>query len=869
MGERSENSLLPVTADPFHPANGGRLCGKGASLHETLGTTGRLLRPRIHGQEVTWNQALDAVAQRLDQVRRTRGSGAIGFYLSGQLLTEDYYVANKLAKGFLGTPHVDTNSRLCMSSAVAAHKRAFGADLVPGCYEDLELADLLVITGANPAWNHPVLFQRMRQASRPGRRVVVIDPRVTASCDLADLHLRLRPGSDTLLFNGLLVWLADHQALDRGYLERHVQDWQQTLATARHSAPDTATVAEACDLGRADLERFYQWFAQTPRSVTFFSQGVNQAVDGTDKANAIINAHLATGRVGQPGASPFSITGQPNAMGGREVGGLANQLAAHLDYSDPGARALVQEFWQAPALPEQGGLKAVDLFEAVADGRIQALWIMATNPVVSLPEADRVKKALAACPNVIVSDCMAHSDTLALADIALPAAGWPEKDGTVTNSERRISRQRALLPPTAQARPDWWIISQVARRLGHADAFQYQHPGEIFREHARLTHLARRLPGDNGQLDLGALAQMDLRDYDQLQPTQWPITPQCPEGTARLFSNGRFCTPDGRARMVPIRPATPTTASGLMLNTGRLRDQWHSMTRSGRAPRLLQHHAEPFVAIHPVDAEQLALVSGDLVQLRGAGGHYIGRAEVTDDQRPGEVFLPIHWNAQFSKAGRVGSLLIARTDPVSGQPALKMGDVGIQRLTCRWQARLLCRSSISAPEAAHYWTRVPLQNCQAWHLAGEVALDWPAMAAQWLGGHPTLMLQDSAPDRFRAARLDREGRLESVMLVSPDNTFPQLDWLDRQFRQPSLPLAARRQLLAGFASYQPDPGTIICSCHQVGRNPILDAIRDGAHSLEGLGARLRCGTQCGSCIPELKALLATAQTAVSPTSENA
>ncbi|MDX1799839.1 MAG: molybdopterin-dependent oxidoreductase, partial [Marinobacter sp.] len=411
-----------VSGDPEHPANLGRLCVKGASLHETTGLRGRLLHPRLAGETVSWDRALQASADAIRASVVRYGPESVAFYLSGQLLTEDYYVANKLAKGFLRTPHVDTNSRLCMSSAVAAHKRAFGADVVPGCYQDLELADLLVLVGSNTAWNHPVLYQRMKAAARDGRRVILIDPRATATAELADLHLRLRPGTDTVLFNGLLVWLADHGGLDQGYIDAHCSGFEAAIATARQAAPSTADVARQCGLTNADVIEFYQAFTATQRTVTAFSQGVNQSSAGTDNGNAIINCHLATGRVGTAGAGPFSVTGQPNAMGGREVGGLANTLAAHMDYQSDADQALVKSFWGVDELAAGPGLKAVDLFEAVHRGQIKVIWIMATNPAVSLPDSARVREALSRCPTVIMSDCMADTDTGAYADILLPAA---------------------------------------------------------------------------------------------------------------------------------------------------------------------------------------------------------------------------------------------------------------------------------------------------------------------------------------------------------------------------------------------------------------------------------------------------------------
>ena len=473
-GVRVQGAQQPVAGDDAHPANAGRLCVKGSALHETLVAQGRLLQPMRRTAEgpsglqpVGWDDALDEVAGRFARTIAEHGPDSVAFYVSGQLLTEDYYVANKLMKGYIGSANIDTNSRLCMSSAVAGHKRAFGEDVVPGCYEDFELADVIVLVGSNTAWCHPVLYQRIVAAKeqRPEMKIVVVDPRRTPTCDIADLHLPLLPGSDVPLFNGLLAWLDAHGARDQAYVAAHTKGLEAALAAAVDSAGDIDAAARACGVQRDKLEAFYALFAAHEKVVTLFSQGVNQSGQGTDKVNSIINCHLLTGRIGRPGMGPFSMTGQPNAMGGREVGGLANTLAAHLDF-EPAQRALVQRFWNSPRIASRPGLKAVDLFEAVYSGAVKAIWIVATNPVVSLPDADRVREALRRCEFVVVSDVMQDTDTTQLAHLLLPALGWGEKDGTVTNSERCISRQRAFRPAPGEARPDWWALSAVASRIG-------------------------------------------------------------------------------------------------------------------------------------------------------------------------------------------------------------------------------------------------------------------------------------------------------------------------------------------------------------------------------------------------------------------
>ena len=471
---RLPDGAIRIAGDIAHPANQGKLCVKGSALGDTLDLENRLLQPqvRVDGvlQPSSWDAALDQVAGGLRTIIDKHGPDAVALYVSGQLLTEDYYIANKFMKGYVGSANIDTNSRLCMSSAVAGHKRAFGEDIVPGCYEDLELADMVVLVGSNTAWCHPILFQRIARIreTRPEMKLVVIDPRRTATCELADLHLPVKPGTDVWLFNGLLCYLAKEGVIADDFVTRHSSGLDEALAAAHVDCSDPLQVAKICKVDPQALLAFYQAFAATRKVVTAFSQGVNQSSSGTDKVNSIINCHLATGRIGQPGMGPFSLTGQPNAMGGREVGGLANMLAAHLDLDKPAHREAVQTFWDSPRIADKPGLKAVELFHAIEAGKVKAVWIIATNPLVSMPDADQVRRALAKCELVVVSDISAGSDTNAHADVLLPALGWGEKDGTVTNSERRISRQCAFLPAPGEARADWDVLCDVARRTSRA-----------------------------------------------------------------------------------------------------------------------------------------------------------------------------------------------------------------------------------------------------------------------------------------------------------------------------------------------------------------------------------------------------------------
>lgn len=662
-----DNGAVAVRGDADHPANFGRLCSKGSALAETLDLDGRLLHPEIDGCQAGWDEALDLVAARFAETIAEHGPDSVAFYVSGQLLTEDYYVANKLMKGFVGSANIDTNSRLCMSSSVAGHRRAFGSDTVPGTYEDLELADLVVLTGSNLAWCHPVLYQRLAaaKAKRPGLKIVLIDPRRTMTADIADLHLAIRPDADVALFVGLFSHLVSSNAVDQNYVAAHTAGFGDTLLAAGGVSFDD--VLERTGLPAMQLREFYRLFSTTEKVVTCYSQGVNQSSSGTDKVNAILNCHLATGRIGRPGMGPFSLTGQPNAMGGREVGGLANMLAAHMAIEDAGDRDRVQRFWRSPKIAEKPGLKAVDLFRAVADGRVKALWIMATNPVVSMPDADAVEAAIRACPFVVVSDILKETDTARHAHVLLPSLGWGEKSGTVTNSERRISRQRAFLAAPGEARADWWQLAEVGRRLGHTDAFAYEAPAAIFREHAALSAFENAGSRD---FDIGAYADLALEDYDGLTPFQWPQRQGQKRAESRFFAAGNFYHADGRGRFVAVRPAETDRTNAdypFTLNTGRIRDQWHTMTRTGKSARLSAHIAEPFAELHPRDAMEIGVGNADLIEIESPEGKAFVRALITERQARGSIFAPMHWNDQFAAKARIDVLVPPITDRQIGR----------------------------------------------------------------------------------------------------------------------------------------------------------------------------------------------------------
>ncbi len=827
-----------IAGDPEHPANFGRLCSKGSALGETLDLPDRLLHPEVDGKRASWEAALDAVAEGFRRALAQQGPEGVALYVSGQLLTEDYYAANKLAKGFLGTGNIDSNSRLCMASAVAGHRRAFGEDLVPGTYEDLEFADLVVLVGSNLAWCHPVLHQRLlaAKAARPAMRIVVVDPRRTASCEGADLHLPLAPGSDVALFGALLAHLADAGA------RCDLPGMAETLAAARAMAPQADILT---GLDATDLQRFFTWFAATPRVVTLFSQGANQSSAGTDKANAIINCHLLTGRIGQPGEGPFSITGQPNAMGGREVGALANMLAGHLDWAEPAEVSALRDFWRAPALATGPGLKAVDLFQAAAKGRIGALWVMATNPAVSLPDAGAVRQALRCVPALVVSDCTRASDTVDLARIRLPALGWGEKDGTVTNSERVISRQRGFRAAPGEARPDWWMVAQVASRLGWGEAFAWDGPAAIFREHAAVTALAR--PAAR-QFDISGLAGLSDADYAAMPPTQWPVPSSGPRG-------GRL---QPSARMVPVRFRPPAMAAGaeypLRLLTGRLRDQWHSMTRTGLVPRLMAHVPEPCITLHPRDAGRMPEAS--LAVVESAWGRAVLRVAHDAGQAPGTVFAPMHWTAQFAPDARINASVNPAVDPLSGQPELKHTPVRVAPLPMAWHGFLLSGRRLGA-DIADWSAQVPLVAGWRQELAGQ---DTPADAFARLrtlvaeAGAAWMVLEDASAGLHRAVLL-REGRLLAAVFLGPDPMLPPRDWLAGMLGQP-VPLAERRSLLAGRAADGPLASPTLCVCHGVTAGRIQAAIEAGCCSLAAIGEATQAGTGCGSCKPEVAALLA-------------
>ncbi|MBO9399853.1 nitrate reductase [Shimia sp. R9_3] len=849
----TEDGALTVKGDPEHPANFGRLCSKGSALGETVSNEGRLLTPLIDKEAASWDSALDLVAEKFRKTIAEHGPDSVAFYVSGQLLTEDYYVANKLIKGYMGTANIDTNSRLCMASTVAGHKRVFGTDTVPGTYEDLELADLIILTGSNLAWCHPVLYQRIAaaKAERPEMKVVVVDPRRTATCDIADLHLALRPGTDVALFNHLLQKSHEQGVVDTSFVGQHVAGFDKALDAASGSS------VEATGLSAHDIETFVKLWLTNEKTVTVFSQGVNQSDHGTDKVNAILNCHLATGRIGKAGMGPLSVTGQPNAMGGREVGGLANMLAAHLDIENADHRAAVQNFWQSPTLPEKVGFKAVDLFRATGDGKVKALWVMCTNPAVSMPDAKAVRAAISGCDFVVVSDMFGDTDTAELADVVLPATGWGEKDGTVTNSDRTISRQRGFLPPAGESRHDWQAICGVAQRMGFAEAFNFETPAQIFREHAALSGVAAAQGKD---FDISGFADLSDAGYDALQPTRWPY-PANKTSSERMFEHGDFFTPTRRANMLPIaQPALqePSKDAPFRLNTGRIRDQWHTMTRTARASRLNQHYGEPFLEIHPEDALALGLRAADLAKVSNEHGHSILRVLITDRVAKGDVFAPIHWTATTAPSGRISDVVTPKTDPFSGQPDSKAAKVAIHPFAPKWYGFAVSQRELQPN--SDYWAKSRVEAGWQYELAHQDTPECWESYARALFEAPDAEISSVLDTSRVSARiaLHKDGVLIGALFVSDRPVS-----VSRGFAGSQLGTTSETVLLGRPSAGQPDPGPTVCACFSVGVNTILSAIEtQNLMSVDAIGAALSAGTNCGSCKPELAALLQSAQRSV-------
>ncbi|ENU26887.1 nitrate reductase [Acinetobacter modestus] len=882
---KTQGSNIKVAGDTEHPANFGRLCIKGSNLADTLGLETRVLNPMLgrknHRNVTTWDVAIDKIATQFQACIEQYGPESVAFYVSGQLLTEDYYVVNKFVKGYLGTANIDTNSRLCMSSAVAAHKRSFGEDIVPASYEDFEHADMVVLVGSNTAWCHPVLYQRIMQAKsqNPNLFVVVVDPRFTSTCEQADLHLPILPGQDVALFKGLLQYLYQHGYADHEFVESYTEGLQ-ALLEANRTEQDFKAVAKRTGISEEKLQLFFDKFATTEKVVTLFSMGVNQSSQGVNKANSIINCHLLTGKIGKLGAAPFSMTGQPNAMGGREVGGLANMLAAHLDIDNPKHQNLVQSFWNSPTIATQAGLKAVDLFQAVESGKIKAIWIMATNPVVSLPDADQVKRALDKCEFVVVSDICSDTDTTAYADILLPALGWGEKDGTVTNSERRISRQRAFLASPKQTKADWWAVAEVAKKLGFS-GFDFSNACDIFNEHAALSayqnaSLAERDQVENFRyFNLKGLTNLSLEEYNELKPTQWPVWEKGQTTSVKqLFGQGEFSYASRKAKLIPTIAIDPVHSVSedypLILNTGRIRDQWHTMTRTGLSANLTTHRAEPFCEIHPNDALKFGIRDKGLVEIRSVWGSCVLRVTLAQGVRRGQIFAPIHWTEQVASDARIGKVVNPVVDAISGEPEFKHTPVSIQPFHTTWQGVLYVREGFehqikASLQACAWWTKIKTAKAMRYELADRHSIDQTQKNLKTFlpfvdETYEWLSIEDISSQLSHSIVL-KDGILIASLYIAPAELLPDRDWVASLFKRERLSALHRKALLAGMPmSAANNDGPLVCSCFKVGKNKIIEAIKTQNITHEKqVTACLKAGGNCGSCLPEIRGLIKTCQ----------
>jgi assimilatory nitrate reductase catalytic subunit len=796
----SNNTINIVKGDPAHPANFGRLCTKGAALHLSTDKSARLLYPEVNGKRASWGEALDYAAQKFAQIIADHGPDAVAFYISGQLLTEDYYVFNKLAKGLIGTNNVDTNSRLCMSSAVAGYKMSLGADAPPCAYEDIDAADLILIAGSNTAFAHPVLWRRIEDArtKNPRLKLIVIDPRATVTARAADLHLALKPGSDVALFNAMLHVLRSDGLLKEEFIRHRTEYFSSLEAVLDRWTPERA--AEACGLPPAQIVQAARMFGQANAALSLYCQGLNQSTSGTFKNAALINLHLATRQIGRPGAGPFSLTGQPNAMGGREVGGMANLLSAHRDLSNETHRKEIAGLWGIDSVPSKPGKTAVEMFEAIGRGEIKAVWIACTNPAQSMPDVGAVRKALERAELVVVQEAFREAETCAYADVLLPAASWAEKEGTVTNSERRISRVRAAVAPPGEARPDWEIAVAFAKKLspGAAKLFPYRTPVEIFNEHRETTR--------GRDLDITGLSYALL---ERDGPQQWPFPEGATSGRTRLYADGVFPTPAGRARFVATEYSPPAEAPDaeypIRLTTGRLRDQWHSMTRTGLLARLFSHSPEPEVLLHKNSLADFGLADGELACVTSRRGSIVLKTRASNDMRPGDAFVAMHWGSRFMGGDGTNALTVPALDPHSKQPELKHAAVRVEPFTARWRGTFTATATPDLQRAAASWLR---------------RFDYAALS---LVEGPEILV-----------------RLDLAAATNPD---PRV-------------LAALEDLFGG----PPDTSALasdraVCACFKVPESTIRSAVAAGA-SLAELQKELKCGSNCGSCVPELRRLIA-------------
>ena len=687
-----DGRVARVKGDPAHPANLGDVCAKAVHLPPVLRASDRLLHPQIRArrdaalERVPWELALRFTADRVREIVAAHGPDAVAFYASGQLLTEEYYLASKLARGFVGTNNFDTNSRLCMASAAAGYARSLGSDGPPASYADIDLADCFLLLGTNTADCHPVTFKRIRRRKLQAPAdvtVIVVDPRWTETADLADLHLSLRPGSDIALLNSMLHVLWSERLLDQRFIAERTAGWEELSAIIERYPPERGAALTGLS-GEAIVTAALS-FGRARSALSLWSMGINQSHVGTDKNAAIINLHLATGQIGRPGAGPFSLTGQPNAMGGRETGGLAHLLPGYRLVADATAREAVERHWALPAgrLPSRPGRSALEMFEGLAAGAVRAVWIMCTNPAASMPDLDLVEKALRQADLVIVQDAYHPTETTRFADVLLPAAQWPEKDGVMTSSERRLTYLPRLVDPPGEALPDAEILTRFAHEMGWKEEFTCVSAAEIFDEFASLT--------------AGTVCDYSGVSHDRLRregPPQWPVPSPDHPGTARLYADGRFSTPDGRARFVAAEHAEPVEEPDadfpLTLTTGRVRDHWHTLTRTGKSPALAARTPEPILEVHLSDARRARIQDGDFVEIVSRRGKAVAQCRVSAAIREGTCFLPFHWGRLAGFYKSANNLTLSDRDPVSRQPELKACAVRLRRIA---QAPVLRGSS--------------------------------------------------------------------------------------------------------------------------------------------------------------------------------
>ncbi len=675
----AKNGVM-VEGDKDHPVNKGMLCSKGMNLHYVVNdTSDRILYPEMRGsksyplERVSWDTALDRAAAVFSSIIKKHGPDSVGFYISGQCLTEEYYLVNKLVKGFLKTNNIDTNSRLCMSSAVVGYKKTFGEDAVPIAYDDIELADTFLITGANPAWCHPILFRRLEKhkEKNPKTKIICIDPRRTDTAAFADLHLQIIPGSDIILYHAIARRIIEKGYVDHDFVKNHAENFKQYKDLVLGTSLEKAS--KLCGISVNDIKLAADIIGKAKAFISLWAMGLNQSAVGVDKNTALLNLSLLTGQVGKPGSGPFSLTGQPNAMGGREVGGMATLLAAHKDIANPMHRKEVADFWGVDEISDKPGLTATEMFEALESGKMKAIWIICTNPLVSLPDSRRAEKALQNAKFVVVQDISHNADTAKFADLLLPAAGWLEKEGTMTNSERRISYLPKGINAPGEALPDIEILIRFAKKMNFS-GFNFNSAEEIYKEHCALTK--------NTNIDISFL------NYNRLKiegTFQWPVPDYNHPGTPRLFTDKKFYTPSGKAIFnLPISientSVQPNDEFPFILTTGRIRDQWHTMTKTGKVSRLLTHIPSPVLEINPIDAFKNDIKNGDIVVVSSKNGEVRVKAKVTDSIKEKVVFLPMHWGKQLENdLNRTNNLTNTVVDPISKEPDFKFTTVSIKK----------------------------------------------------------------------------------------------------------------------------------------------------------------------------------------------